>query len=79
MSSVSPIKTEAQRIVEQLPEDASWEDLIYRIYVRQAIEAGLQDAEAGDMVPIDEVRRQFRLKERWGKQNYDMHPSIWRQ
>jgi hypothetical protein len=61
MSSVSPVKSEAQRIVEQLPEDASWEDLMYRIYVRQAIEAGLKDAESGDTVPVVEVRRKFGL------------------
>jgi hypothetical protein len=40
------IKTEAHRIIEQLPDDASWEDLIYRLYVRQSIEAGLLDSEA---------------------------------
>ncbi|HEV3024726.1 MAG TPA: hypothetical protein VGX76_19755 [Pirellulales bacterium] len=61
MSSVSPVKSEAQRIVEQLPEDASWEDLMYRIYARQAIEAGLKDAEAGDTVPVVEVRCKFGL------------------
>ena len=33
----SSIKDEARRIVDQLPETASWEDLIYRIYVRQSI------------------------------------------
>ena len=33
----SGIKREAQRLVEQLPEQASWDDLMYEIYVRQAI------------------------------------------
>ncbi len=63
MSSVSSIKDEAHRIVEQLPDDASWEDLIYRIYVREAIEAGLKDAQEGRTVPVAEVRRQFGLTE----------------
>ena len=56
-------RREARRIVEQLPEDASWEDLIYRIYVRQAVEAGLKDAKEGRTVPVAEVRRQFGLAE----------------
>jgi hypothetical protein len=63
MSTASPIKDEARRIIEQLPEDASWEDLIYRIYVRQAIEAGLKDAQEGRTVSVADVRRQFGLKE----------------
>jgi hypothetical protein len=63
MSTALPIKDEARRIVEQLPDDASWEDLIYRIYVRQAVEAGLKDALEGRTVPVAEVRRQFGLPE----------------
>jgi len=63
MSTAASIKEEARRLVEQLPEDASWEDLIYRIYVREAIEAGLKDAQEGRTVPVEEVRRQFGLTE----------------
>jgi len=59
----STIKNEAHRIVDDLPEDASWEDLIYRIYVRQSIEAGLADADAGRVETVEEVRRSFGLPE----------------
>lgn len=55
------IKKEAQRLVEELPENATWEDLMYRIYVRQAIEAGLRDSDAGRVVSVDEVRARFGL------------------
>ena len=34
---------------------------MYRIYVRQRIDAGLEDAEAGRVVDVAEVRRQFGL------------------
>ena len=63
MSTESTIKGEARRIVDQLPDDASWEDLIYRIYTRQAIEAGLRDADAGRTLPLEDVRRKFGLGE----------------
>ncbi|HUT92180.1 MAG TPA: hypothetical protein VMY37_21985 [Thermoguttaceae bacterium] len=63
MSTSSTIKTEAHRLVDQLPDDASWEDLIYQIYVRQSIEAGLRDAEAGRVETVGEVRRSFGLPE----------------
>ncbi len=56
------IKDEARHIVEDLPEDASWDDLMYMIYVRQAIEAGLADSEAGRTVDVRDVRAQFELK-----------------
>jgi predicted transcriptional regulator len=46
-------------MVNDLPESATWEDLMYKIYVRQAIEAGLEDSQAGRLIEVDEVRRKF--------------------
>ena len=56
------VKDEARRLVEDLPEDASWDDLMYTIYVRQAIEAGLRDSEAGRTVDVKAVRARFGLE-----------------
>lgn len=47
-------KQEVMRILERLPEDASFEDIQYHIYVRQKIEHGLEDAEAGRTLPEEE-------------------------
>ncbi len=55
------IKQEAHRLVDQLSDDATWEDLMYRIYVRQAIESGLRDSEAGRTLDVKEVRARFGL------------------
>ena len=55
------IKQEARRLIEQLPETATWDDLMYEIYVRQAIEAGLADSEAGRTLDVKEVRAKFGL------------------
>lgn len=55
------IKQEAQRLIEKLPEDATWDDLMYEIYVRQAIEAGLADSEMGRTLAVKEVRARFGL------------------
>ena len=57
------VKEEARRLVEQLPESATWEDLMYRIYARQAIEAGLRASDAGRVVDVDEARRRLGLSE----------------
>jgi predicted transcriptional regulator len=60
MADAESIKPAARELVERLPEDASWEDLIYQIYVREAIEAGLRDADAGRLVSHEEAVRRLR-------------------
>ena len=45
--NATTIRDEARRLVEQLPDDATWDDLLYDIYVRQSVEAGLADCRAG--------------------------------
>jgi hypothetical protein len=53
------VKEEAQRLIEDLGEDATWDDLMYRIYVRQSIEAGLRDSADSRTVNVKEIRTQF--------------------
>ena len=55
MAPNTSIKAEAKRLIDQLPETASWDDVMYEVYVRQAIEQGRADIEAGRVVPHDEV------------------------
>ncbi len=55
------VKEEARRLVERLPDDASWDDLMHEIYVRQAIEAGLEDSRAGKLTSLEDVRAKFGL------------------
>ena len=59
--STQDIKEEAKRLIEKLPEDMSWDDLMHEIYVRQSIEAGLADSEAGRVTDVAEVRAKFSL------------------
>jgi hypothetical protein len=55
------IREEAMRLIERLPDDMTWEDLMYEIYVRQSIEAGLADSEAGRVKNVADVRSEFGL------------------
>ncbi len=55
------IRDEAKKIVEALPPNSTWEDLIHQIYVREAIEAGLADSEEGRTADVDTVRAQYGL------------------
>jgi hypothetical protein len=59
--SARNIKEEAKRLLEKLPDNLTWDDLMHEIYVRQSIEAGLADSEAGKVVDVSDVRKQFGL------------------
>jgi hypothetical protein len=39
------IKQKAHQLLDKLPDSATWEDLMYQIYVRQSIEAGIKDSD----------------------------------
>ena len=56
------IKQQALNLLEKLPENATWEDLMYEIYVRQTIEAGIEDSKAGRTIDVKEVRAKFGLQ-----------------
>jgi hypothetical protein len=55
------VKARAIQLVRNLPAAASWDDLMYRIYVRQKIEAGLSDIAAGRVHAHASVRKEFGL------------------
>ena len=53
------IKEQVHQLADQLPESATWEDVMYEAYVRRAIEEGLADADAGRTFSQEEVEREF--------------------
>ncbi|MCK5612715.1 hypothetical protein KAR91_63165 [Candidatus Pacearchaeota archaeon] len=56
------IRKEAEKLVRALPESATWDDLMYEIYVRQKIEDGIEAADENRVLSHEEVRRRFGLK-----------------
>jgi predicted transcriptional regulator len=57
MSRGADIKRQAHELIDQLPEDATWQDMAYQIAVRASIERGLDDAEAGQTLSTEELGR----------------------
>ena len=53
---MSAVKDAAREIIEKLPEQAGWDDLIYELYVRQKVDAGLAAVADGDTIPHDQIR-----------------------
>ena len=57
------IKDEARKLVDRLPESASWDELMEQIWIRQSIEAGIADSDAGRTTPVEQIREDFGLPE----------------
>ena len=52
-------KQAAKDLIEHLPDQASWNDIMYELYVKQKIEAGLKSVAEGRTVPHEEVKRRL--------------------
>lgn len=52
-------KEEVRKMLDQLPDDASFEDIQYHIYVREKVERGLKDIEEGRVLTQEEVERRM--------------------
>ena len=52
-------KEEIRRLLETLPEDVSYEDVQYHIYVQQAVQRGLEAVKRGEVVSQDEIERRM--------------------
>jgi predicted transcriptional regulator len=52
-------KKQALEMVKKLPEKATWDDIMYEIYVRKKIAAGIQASGEGRVVPHETVKKRF--------------------
>ena len=50
-----PTKQAALELLNKLPDECTWDDIMSELFVRQKIEAGIADAEAGRVVSHEEV------------------------
>lgn len=56
-------KDEVHRLVDRLPANTTWEELMHQIYVMEAIEQGLDDSRNDKVTPVNEIRRHYGLPE----------------
>ncbi len=56
------VREEAIKLINGLPDEASWDDLIYEIYVRKKIDEGIKAAEDGKLIPHDVVKQRLLRK-----------------
>ncbi len=52
-------KQAARQLLDHLPDQASWDDIMYELYVKEKIEAGLADIKAGRTIPHEQVKAEL--------------------
>jgi len=52
-------KETAKRLIDHLPDEATLEDIMYELYVKQKIERGLQAIDEGRTLPHEEAKRRL--------------------
>jgi predicted transcriptional regulator len=57
---MSTAKQAAREIIERLPDQATWDDIMDELYVKEKIEQGLADIDAGRTIPHERVKAEAR-------------------
>lgn len=52
-------KQQAHALIDKLPDNATWDDIVYEMVVRREIELGLADSEAHRTTPAEDVLKEF--------------------
>ncbi len=55
-------KQTVRELLDRLPDDCTIEDVLYHLYVVQEIERGVADADAGRIIPHEQVAAELRKK-----------------
>ncbi len=59
---MSLVKEEARKIIENMPEQATWDDIMYQFYVRKKVMVSLMAAEDGNIYSHDDVKKRLMSK-----------------
>lgn len=55
-------KDTAIQLISRLPDQATWDDIIYEIYARQKIEEGLKASRESRTISHDDVKKRFSIE-----------------
>jgi predicted transcriptional regulator len=57
-------KKSARDLIDQMPEEASWDDIMYELYVKQKIESGIQDVSEGRVAAHEDIKARLLQRKR---------------
>ena len=61
--SIADLNQQVHQIADQLPPEATWDDVIEQARFRKAVQDGIAAADRGEFASDEQVRRVFR---KWG-------------
>ena len=53
------VKTQVKELANDLPDNVTWDEVHYQLYVREKIAAGQQAAAEGRVTPHEDVKERF--------------------
>ena len=53
------VKQAAHELIDHLPDQATWDDVMYTLYVRQKLERSLQAAKEGKVTSQEDAKKRF--------------------
>ena len=56
---MSSVKDEMKRIIQEQPDDSSFDEILRELALARMIDRGLKDSEAGRTISHDEMKRQL--------------------
>jgi len=56
------VKDEAKEIINNLPEQATWDDVMYQFYVKKKIATSIRAAEEGNVISHEDVKMRLLMK-----------------
>ncbi len=56
---MSIIKEEAKRLIDKLPDQATWDDIMYEFYVKKKLSVAIKAADQGDIVSHEDAKKRL--------------------
>jgi len=53
------VRDEARKLIDQLPDEATWDDVMYELYIKKKLAVALKTVEDGRVVAHDAVRKRL--------------------
>lgn len=59
---MSPIKIEAKKLISRLPDNATWDDILYEFHVKRKIDVALDAVKDGKIISHEQAKKRLLLK-----------------
>jgi len=56
---MSIVKEEAKKLIDKLPDQATWDDIMYEFYVKKKLSVALKAAEEGHIISHQEAKKKL--------------------